>query len=291
MPPPAQRAQLRSPNNWRAQAVKLCDRNFGIGGDGVIFALPPAGAGQDYVMRIFNNDGSEPEMCGNGIRCLARFVAAADGAAPRAYRVGTGAGVIVPEVLANGSVAVDMGVPVLTPKDVPTTLAANHESGGAVAAPLRVGNDTWRATMVSMGNPHAVVFAHPDGSALDLDAFPLAALGPSFENNAAFPRRTNTEFVTVLSRTRLRMRVWERGAGATLACGTGACATVVAAVLEKRADRHAVVELPGGPLDINWRCVKQALSFALSFQAPCPLSRTPPHLLLPFPARVMGASS
>ena len=239
--------------------MKLCDRNFGIGGDGVIFALPPAAAGQDYVMRIFNNDGSEPEMCGNGIRCLARFVAAADGAAPRAYRVGTGAGVIVPEVLANGSVAVDMGVPVLTPKDVPTTLAANHESGAAVAAPLRVGNDTWHTTAVSMGNPHSVIFANPDGSALDLDTFPLAVLGPSFENNAAFPRRTNTEFVAVLSRTRLRMRVWERGAGATLACGTGACATVVAAVLEKRAERHAVVELPGGPLDINWRCVAHAL--------------------------------
>jgi diaminopimelate epimerase len=235
--------------------VKLCDRNFGIGGDGVIFALPPSGAGQDYTMRIFNNDGSEPEMCGNGIRCLARFVAAVDGAAPRAYRVGTGAGVIVPEVLANGSVAVDMGVPILTPKDVPTTMGANHASGAAVAAPLKVGNDTWKATAVSMGNPHSIIFANPDGSALDLDTFPLAAVGPSFENNAAFPRRTNTEFVAVLSRTRLRMRVWERGAGATLACGTGACATVVAAVLEGRADRHAVVELPGGPLDINWRCV------------------------------------
>ena len=235
--------------------MKLCDRNFGIGGDGVIFALPPSAAGLDYDMRIFNNDGSEPEMCGNGIRCLARFVAVEDGAAPRAYRVGTGAGVMVPEVQANGTVAVDMGVPTLEPARVPTTLAANHASGAAVAAPLTVAGATWRVTTVSMGNPHCVVFTNPNGSPLDLDTFALAAVGPAFESNPAFPRRTNTEFVSVISRSRLRMRVWERGAGATLACGTGACATVVAAVLEGRADRRAVVELPGGPLDIHWRCV------------------------------------
>jgi diaminopimelate epimerase len=258
--------------------VKLCDRNFGIGGDGVIFALPPSGPGLDYTMRIFNNDGSEPEMCGNGIRCLARFVAAADGAAPRSYRVATGAGVMVPEVMANGTVAVDMGVPVLDPPAVPTTLKANHASGAAVAAPLTVGADTWRVTTVSMGNPHCVVFTQPDGSAIDLDTFALGAIGPLFENNAAFPRRTNTEFVTVLSRTRLRMHVWERGAGATLACGTGACATVVAAVLEGRADRHAVVELPGGPLDIHWRCAlaTSAASHALldAFVHGAPPART-----------------
>ncbi len=237
------------------QAVKLCDRNFGIGGDGVIFALPALSAGSDYCMRIFNNDGSEPEMCGNGIRCLARFVATLDGAAPRSYKIDTGAGVIVPDVRADGQVSVDMGEPTLTPAKVPTTLAANHASGAAVRAPLPVGADTWRTTAVSMGNPHSVIFEMPDGKPIDLDALPLAALGPSFERHAAFPKRTNTEFVAVLSRTRLRMRVWERGAGATLACGTGACATVVAAVLEGRADRHAVVDLPGGPLDIHWRCV------------------------------------
>jgi len=235
--------------------VKLCNRNFGVGGDGVIFALPGA-AGEDYAMRIFNSDGSEPEMCGNGIRCLARFVAAVDADAPRAYRVGTGAGLIQPEVLASGAVAVDMGVPVLTPTLVPTTLAANHASGAAVAAPLLVGGAEWRVTAVSMGNPHAVVFTQPGGAPIDLDAFDLAAVGPAFESHPAFPRRTNTEFMAVLSRNRLRLRVWERGAGATLACGTGACASVVAAVLEGRAERHCVVELPGGPLDIHWRCVR-----------------------------------
>jgi diaminopimelate epimerase len=286
--------------------VKLCDRNFGIGGDGVIFALPPSGPGLDYTMRIFNNDGSEPEMCGNGIRCLARFVAAVDGAAPRSYRVATGAGVMVPEVMANGTVAVDMGVPVLDPPAVPTTLKGNHASGAAVAAPLVVGGATWRVTTVSMGNPHCVVFTQPDGSAIDLDTFALGAIGPAFENNAAFPRRTNTEFVTVLSRTRLRMHVWERGAGATLACGTGACATVVAAVLEGRADRHAVVELPGGPLDIHWRCVACCLLaralccsgrsrglLPADMHAVCllRLPRFPSPPLSPVAARATGASS
>jgi len=241
-----------------AQAVRLCDRNFGIGGDGVIFALPPAGEA-DFGMRIFNSDGSEPEMCGNGIRCLARFVAALEGGAPRRYRVSTGAGMITPEVLASGLVSVDMGVPVLAPAAVPCLLpASSHPSGAAVAAALSVGVEEWRVTAVSMGNPHAVVFAGPRGEPLALDALPLATLGPLFEHHAAFPRRTNTEFVEVLSRDRLRMVVWERGAGATLACGTGACATVVAAVLEGRAERRATVELPGGPLDIHWRCALRA---------------------------------
>lgn len=237
-----------------AQAVHLCDRNFGIGGDGVIFALRRREADSDYSMRIFNSDGSEPEMCGNGIRCLARFVASLDAVSERTYRIDTGAGVIVPAVRADGQVSVDMGRPVLEAARVPCTLAPNHSSGGAVRVALAVGGDTWHTTAVSMGNPHSVVFAMPDGSPINLDTLPLAAMGPAFEHHPAFPKRTNTEFVTVLSRNRLRMRVWERGAGATLACGTGACATVVAAVLEGLADRQCVVDLPGGPLDIHWRC-------------------------------------
>ena len=240
--------------------MQLCDRNFGIGADGVIFALPAVNAGSDYSMRIYNNDGSEPEMCGNGIRCLARFVAAADSAAPRTYRVDTGAGLISPQVLGDGRVSVDMGEPVLQPQLVPTSLPATQGCVGAVRAALVVNGETWRSTAVSMGNPHNVIFEMPGGEAIDLDTLPLAQLGPSFENHPTFPRRTNTEFVTVLSRSSLRMRVWERGAGATLACGTGACATVVAAVLEGRADRRAVVQLPGGPLDIEWRCVRASHS-------------------------------
>lgn len=233
------------------QAAKLCDRNFGIGGDGVIFALP-GGPGEDYKMRIFNSDGSEPEMCGNGIRCLARFIAVEDKAAPKAYKVGTLGGMMIPEVRADGQVAVDMGEPIFEPAKVPTTLAATKD-GRVVQQKMRVGDKDWTVTAVSMGNPHCIIFTDPSGNPLDVNALDLASMGPSFENNAAFPKRTNTEFTQVLSRSRLRMRVWERGAGATLACGTGACATVVAAVLEGRADRKCVVDLPGGPLEIEWR--------------------------------------
>ena len=233
--------------------MHLCNRNFGVGADGVIFALPPVGEA-DFGMRIFNSDGSEPEMCGNGIRCLARFVAELEGGAPRRFRVSTGAGLIVPEVLASGLVTVDMGTPQLSPPAVPCQLAASgHPSGAAVAVPLSVGGESWRVTAVSMGNPHAVVFADAHGEPLSLASLQLSRIGPMFEHHPAFPRRTNVEFVQVLARNHLRMVVWERGAGVTLACGTGACAVVVAAVLEGRADRRATVDLPGGPLDIHWR--------------------------------------
>jgi len=143
------------------QAVRLCDRNFGVGADGVIFALRPASGEADYAMRIFNSDGSEPEMCGNGLRCLARFVSQLDGHPPRGYRVATGAGLMQPQVTAEGLVCVDMGCPVLQPALVPTTLAASHASGAAVAQPLSVGGEQWRGTAVSMGNPHFVVFCTP----------------------------------------------------------------------------------------------------------------------------------
>lgn len=233
------------------QAVKLCDRNFGIGGDGVIFALPPTGE-TDYSMRIFNSDGSEPEMCGNGIRCLARFVADVDGGGPKTHKVHTLAGLIVPDILSDGQVCVDMGEPILEPSKVPTTLAANSDSGAAVAQTLAVNGISWTVTAVSMGNPHAIVFKG-DGCPLEVDKLNLAEIGPLFENNPVFPARTNTEFTEVVSPTYLKMRVWERGAGPTLACGTGACATVVGAVLEGRSERTATVELPGGPLQIEWR--------------------------------------
>uniref|UniRef100_A0A061S7A8 diaminopimelate epimerase n=1 Tax=Tetraselmis sp. GSL018 TaxID=582737 RepID=A0A061S7A8_9CHLO len=233
------------------QAVALCNRNFGIGGDGVIFALPAVGE-TDYSMRIFNSDGSEPEMCGNGIRCLARFVSDTDGAGSISHKVHTLAGLIQPSILEDGSVCVDMGEPTLEPAKVPTALAANSASGAAVAQEIEVDGLAWTVTAVSMGNPHAVVF-RGGGFPLEVDKLDLQRLGPLFENNPAFPQRVNTEFTEVVSPTYLKMRVWERGAGPTLACGTGACATVVAAVLEGRSERTATVELPGGPLVIEWR--------------------------------------
>ncbi|MEG4985432.1 diaminopimelate epimerase [Microcoleus sp. BR0-C5] len=226
------------------QAVDLCDRHFGIGADGVIFALP----GQndtDYTMRIFNSDGSEPEMCGNGIRCLAKFIADLEGSeAKTQYRIHTLAGVISPELRSDGQVKVDMGVPRLLAAEIPTTLAASDAK--AIDVSIEVADKSWSVTCVSMGNPHCITFVE------DVSAVALETVGPQFEHNKAFPQRTNTEFIEVIRSDYVKMRVWERGAGVTLACGTGACAAVVAGVLVGKCDRATAVELPGGVLEIEW---------------------------------------
>jgi diaminopimelate epimerase len=232
------------------QAAALCDRHFGIGADGVIFALPgqTGASGTDYTMRIYNSDGSEPEMCGNGIRCMARFLndleTAAGATVQSSYTIHTGAGLITPKLNPDGQVTVDMGPPRLLAAEIPTTLAAADQR--VVNLPLEVAGQTCNVTAVSMGNPHCITFVD------DVEAIALADVGPEFEQAAAFPQRTNTEFIQVVRRDYLKMRVWERGAGITLACGTGACAALVAAVLNGLADRQATVELPGGPLHIEW---------------------------------------
>lgn len=226
------------------QAVQLCDRHFGIGADGVIFALPGED-GTDYTMRIFNSDGSEPEMCGNGIRCLAQFIADLEGAdAKPEYRIHTLAGVIIPKIEGEGKVRVDMGMPQLLAAQIPTTLAEPEQK--AIAVPIQVAGQSWEVTCVSMGNPHCITFVE------DVAAIPLEVIGPQFEHHPAFPQRTNTEFIQVVRPDYVKMRVWERGAGVTLACGTGACAAVVAGVLTDKSDRKATVELPGGCLEIEW---------------------------------------
>ena len=228
------------------QAVHLCDRHFGIGGDGVIFVLPGQN-GADYTMRIFNSDGSEPEMCGNGIRCMARFIAELeqrDLSAPHTYDIHTLAGSIKPELQPSGQVRVDMGLPRMLAAEIPTTLP--ESDGKVVNVPLNVDGKDWDVTCISMGNPHCITFVE------DADAIDLNEMGPKFESHPQFPQKTNTEFIQVLANDRLKMRVWERGAGITLACGTGACATLVAAVLNQKCDRKATVELPGGPLEIEW---------------------------------------
>ncbi len=234
------------------QAIKLCDRNFGIGADGVIFALPGQD-GTDYTMRIFNSDGSEPEMCGNGIRCLARFVAELDGNKSQIaeYQIHTLAGVIRSQLKFDGQVTVDMGVPRLKAAEIPTTLCSNDQK--VIAHPLEVAGQSWLVTCVSMGNPHCITFVD------NLAEIPLEIIGPQFEHHPAFPQRTNTEFIQVVRPNYLKMRVWERGAGATLACGTGACASLVAGVLTDKCDHTATVELPGGPLEIEWSAVNQRL--------------------------------
>ena len=226
------------------EAVVLCDRHFGIGADGVIFALP-AQNGTDYTMRIFNSDGSEPEMCGNGIRCLAKFIADLEGSdAKTEYRIHTGAGVIITELRSDGQVKVDMGVPRLLAAEILTTLAAPDAK--VIDVPIEVADKSWSVTCVSMGNPHCITFVE------DVSAIALETIGPQFEHHQAFPQRTNTEFIQVIRRDYVKMRVWERGAGVTLACGTGACAAVVAGVLTEKCDRTTAVELPGGVLEIEW---------------------------------------
>jgi diaminopimelate epimerase len=223
---------------------RLCDRRFGAGADGVILALRSV-AEAELRMRIFNADGSEAEMCGNGIRCLARFLADRDGdGAGRRWVVETAAGPILPELQADGQVRVDMGPPFLEPDTVPTRLPKGP--AGLPQGQLTVLDGSWSVAAAGMGNPHVVVPV-PDVMAMDLEA-----MGAALEVHPVFPARTNVHLVQVLSPSHLLMRVWERGAGPTLACGTGACATLVACHLLGLSEREARLDLPGGPLQIAW---------------------------------------
>jgi diaminopimelate epimerase len=188
-------------------------------------------------------------MCGNGIRCLAKFIADLEGNTEvnKSYKIDTLAGLIVPKLEENGEVTVDMGEPELTASKIPTTLTGVE--GKVIAQPLKVDERTWLVTTVSMGNPHCITFVE------DSQAIALEQIGPLFEHHPVFPQRTNTEFIEVVKPDYIKMRVWERGAGITLACGTGACASVVAGVLNHQCDRSCTVELPGGCLQINWSAV------------------------------------
>ncbi len=225
-------------------AVRMCDRNFGIGGDGLILVLPSTVA--DCRMRIINSDGSEPEMCGNGIRCFARYQFD-NGFGKSPMTVETLAGIkIVDTVEKDGRAVgftVNMGAPRLQADEIPVS----GYDGQVIAKPLVVDGQTFDITCVSMGNPHCVIFTE---STADV---PLREIGPKIETHSAFPKKTNVEFIQVLKDDEINFRVWERGAGITLACGTGACASVVAGVLNGKLKRRVKVHLPGGDLDINWR--------------------------------------
>jgi diaminopimelate epimerase len=230
------------------QSVSLCDRKFSVGGDGVIALLP--GRNTDFEMRMFNPDGSESEMCGNGIRCFAKFLFDRDLTQGQSkISVQTGAGLLHLQITPGPdgkaqTVRVDMGEPVLKPSQIPTVLAEGDAP--IINAPLQVGELTLGITAVSMGNPHAVTFVD------DAQSYPVERVGPQVEHHPAFPRRTNTEFIQVVSEREIIFRVWERGAGLTLACGTGACAAVVACVLNGKTGREVLVHLPGGDLEIAW---------------------------------------
>ena len=233
---------ISSPNpDW---VRRICDRRFGVGGDGIILALPPEGEGE-LRMRIFNADGSEAEMCGNGIRCLARFLADSDGDAPgRSWPIETPAGMIIPVLQHDGQIRVDMGHPMLTPDSVPTTLPVGAQ--GLPQGTIEVAGQALDVASVGMGNPHVVVPCD------DLEVIPFERWGEALEICAEFPAKTNVHFLKVHGSDSLEIRVWERGAGPTLACGTGACATLVAAHLLNLCDHTAQVMLPGGPLLISW---------------------------------------
>lgn len=231
-------------------SIKMSDRHFGVGSDGIVLVLPSAQA--DLRMRMFNADGSEAEMCGNATRCVGKFAWDNGLCKKNIIHLETGAGIkIIHLHIEAGEVlegTVDMGEPVLIPERIPVAMTPPVDSKGdaCIAWPLSVCGETASITAVSMGNPHAVVFRK------DVLGIDLPEIGPCFENHEAFPNRTNTEFVEVLSRTRIRMRVWERGTGETLACGTGACAAVVACVLNNYTEREVDVELPGGMLHVSW---------------------------------------
>ena len=226
-------------------AKRVCDRHYGIGADGLILLLPSERA--DLCMRIFNADGSEAEMCGNGIRCFARCAYESGLTDKLEFTVETGAGILVPKLmLTDGRVSgiqVDMGEPVLEAERIPV---AGFGSQRVVDEPIEVLGKTYQMTCVSMGNPHCVIFVK------DIRQLPIETVGPVFETHERFPRKVNTEFVQVLDRSHLRMRVWERGAAVTLACGTGSCATLTAAVLNGLTDRKAEIELDGGKLIVEW---------------------------------------
>lgn len=222
------------------KVTKLCDRRRGVGADGVILVLP-SGKDADFRMRIFNADGGEAEMCGNGIRCCALYVKQ-EGLSPKSrLSFETGAGIILTE--RRGSlVRVDMGAPVLAAADIPTL----QKTGRVVRMPVRALDRTFEITGVSMGNPHAVIFTDTLSDKL------VRHYGAALENNKFFPRRVNVEFVTVLSPAEISMRVWERGCGETQACGTGACAAAVAGIVNKKLHSPVTVHLPGGDLKIEW---------------------------------------
>ncbi len=233
------------PDDLPSLAVRMSRRRFGCGSDGLILILP--GDGADFRMRMFNNDGSESEMCGNGIRCVAAYCHDRGLTDKTVITVETGAGVKTLTLALNEkgrteSVRVDMGAPVTDGLLIPSAFAGDPVR----MRPLTALGQSWPVTLVSMGNPHAVTFV-PDPAAA-----PVTTVGPAIENDPAFPRKCNVEFVNVVDRAHIRMRVWERGTGETLACGTGACAATVACILNGFIDRKAEVTLPGGKLTVEW---------------------------------------
>ncbi|NDV94067.1 diaminopimelate epimerase [Dysgonomonas sp. 521] len=225
-------------------AVRLSNRHFGIGSDGLVLILPSATS--DFRMQMFNSDGSEAEMCGNASRCVGKYVYDNGLTVKTEIALETKAGVKYISLLDGDKkarrVTVDMGEPILDPALIPVKV----DEEPVLNYPLDIDGEIWEMSCVSMGNPHAVVFT------TGIKELDLPVIGPKFEKHPVFPRKTNTEFIEVVDRHTLNMRVWERGAGETLACGTGACAAAVAAVLNGLCGRKVTIHLLGGDLEIEW---------------------------------------
>lgn len=228
-----------APADWALRAPELCDRHWGIGADGILLLLPSAIA--DVRMVVINPDGTEAEMCGNGIRCVARYWADAGRLVNGALAVETGAGVLHPEILEGRQIKVLMGRPRLARHEIPMQ---GPPADSVLNEPLQGLN--LPITAVSMGNPHAVAFVQ------SMESMPFFEIGPLVESHAAFPNGANAGFAEIIAPNRVKLMVWERGAGPTMACGTGACAAVVAGVLTGRLERRSYVHLPGGTLEIEW---------------------------------------
>lgn len=225
-------------------ALKVSDRHFGIGSDGLILIKPSDKA--DFFMEMYNSDGSQAEMCGNGIRCVAKYVYDYGLTDKKEISVDTLAGIkylkLETEKGKVKNVIVDMGTPLLKPTEVPVLF----DGESCIDKPVSVAGKEYRISCVSMGNPHAVVYMD------DIESLDIETIGPLFENHEKFPKRTNTEFIQLVNRSHIKMRVWERGAGETLACGTGACASVVASVLNGYTENRVEVELLGGTLVVEY---------------------------------------
>jgi diaminopimelate epimerase len=223
-------------------AARLCDRHFGIGADQLLVVRPSRSA--DFRMQIFNADGSQAEMCANGIRAFFLYLHEHGHTRADQIRVETLGGIVTPRAAGPGRVTVEMGRPVLEPEKIPTTLGSGR--GPVLDVPLELEGERVRVSCVSMGNPHAVIFVD------DPDRAPVETLGPRVERHPAFPNRVNVEFASPVSRRRIRQRTWERGTGETLACGSGACAVAVVSMLRGFVERTVAVELRGGELEIAW---------------------------------------
>ncbi|MCK4258327.1 MAG: diaminopimelate epimerase [Halanaerobiales bacterium] len=232
--------------NYQLYSKNWCRGHFGIGADGLVLIQPPNNQENDFKMTIYNSDGSEADMCGNAIRCFAKYVFEKNMTTDLEFRIETKAGVIIPKVYVTegivDQVRANMGLPRFHPEDIPVKISGED----VINKEVRFGDAFYRINAIFMGNPHCVIFTE------DVTHLPVERIGPMVEIDPIFPARANVEFVEVINRNEIQMRVWERGAGLTLACGTGACASVVACVKNDLTDAKVTVHLPGGDLLIEW---------------------------------------